>query len=845
MNFYKIFVGIFLIIINLSSWCQTTMHTIGTGTVQNTNTSYPTPYGNWYFGAKNQFIIQAPELQAAGMSAGNIYSISFDVVTPAGTILEDFEIGLKLTTNNDVSAGLTTGFTNVYGPIDYSDISGWNQHDFHTPFYWDGTSNLLIETCFNNTSWTTNAIINMTTYSYESSCYRRADNGSVCSSNFTNGDEFERPNVIIEWQDPNAPPSADFSVSTTNTCSGSVNFFDGSTNNPTQWLWDFGDGNTATTQNPSHTYSTSGTYTVTLTVTNSLGSNNITYSNLITVNLGGINPIAATCIPMTQDGSLGFGITNVSFSNLNKSSGNAAEGYSDFTCDSTAVYVGLNYNIDITHSSPTFHQCAAWIDFNNDGVFNNSTEQIVYSASSLTTSGNVLIPSNSVLNTPLRMRVWADYDLGSVLDPCNDPLYGQAEDYTIFILQDTTPPSANLEANVTYTCNGTVEFTDLSSNAPFAWAWDFGDGTTSVAQNPTHTYTIDGTYDVQLISTNQYGSDTILMPGFIVVSTANALTPANCSPSTLGYCCKYGINKVVFNSINNTTLDASEGYQDYSCEHQTYVNIGDTYSITIITGPDNPQDTKIWIDLDNNGIFDNNTELFLEELNAYDPTGTITIPSNITLSSPIRMRISSDEVGNNFGPCDDLFRGQTEDYAIIVNDTNCPAPTSLLGTNVTTSSIDLSWNAGGTETQWNIEYGLSGFFVGSGISIPAVTTNQYTVTGLSDGNEYDFYIQADCGGAQSGWVGPFSTLISINEHAFDFKIYPNPSDGIILLSIPNNIELNSINVYNLIGEKLATHQSFSSTNTITLDLNNLNAGSYFIELVDSKGYSGIKTLIIQ
>ncbi len=844
MNPTKILISLIWIIISLNSWSQTSMHIIGTGTLQNTNTSYPAPYGNWFFGAKNQMLIHASELQAAGMSAGNLYSLGFDVVTPAGTSLIDFEIGLKLTTTNNVSSGLATGFTNVYGPQNYSDVFGWNQHNFHTPFYWDGTSNLLVETCFNNNSYTTNAIVNMSTYSYESSCYIRADNNSVCSSSWTNGDEYEKPNMRIEWQDPNAPPSVNFTVSTTNTCSGTVNFFDASTNNPTEWLWDFGDGFTDTTQNPSHTYMSSGTYTVSLTATNSIGNNNLTLNNLITVNLGGLNPVAASCIPITQNSTLGFGITNVTFNNLNKSSGNSSEGYSDFTCDSTAVYVGLTYAIDITHSVPSLHQCAAWIDFNNDGFFNVSTEQIIHNVSSLSTSGNVLIPSNSVLNTPLRMRVWADYDLGSTLDPCSDPQYGQAEDYTIFILQDTTPPLANLTSNVTYSCTGVVDFSDLSTNAPFAWAWEFGDGGTSVAQNPSHTYTTDGTYDVQLISTNQYGSDTIILTNYIVVSTANAVSSASCAPSTLGYCCKYGITKVVFNSIINNTLDASEGYQDFSCEHQTFVNIGDSYPITIMTGPDNPQDTKVWIDLNNDGVFDNSTELFLEELNSYNPTGSITIPSNIILSTPLRMRISSDEVGNNLGPCNDHFRGQTEDYAIIVNDTNCPAPTSLLGTNVTSSSVDLSWIAGGTETQWNLEYGLMGFFVGSGISITGISSNPYTVNGLSNGNEYDFYIQADCGGSESGWVGPFSTLININEHLFDFNLYPNPSNGHIIISIPNK-QVAKIIIYNLLGEKIIDYSPVSTRNLITLDLKDLSSGSYFIKVTDSNGFNGIKTLVLQ
>ena len=70
-----------------------------------------------------------------------------------------------------------------------------------------------------------------------------------------------------------------------------------------------------------------------------------------------------------------------------------------------------------------------------------------------------------------------------------------------------------------------------------------GDGSTSVAQNPSHTYTVDGSYDVQLIATNQYGSDTINLTGYIQVATNNSVVSANCSPPTLGYCCKYGIFK--------------------------------------------------------------------------------------------------------------------------------------------------------------------------------------------------------------------------------------------------------------------------------------------------------------
>ncbi len=54
--------------------------------------------------------------------------------------------------------------------------------------------------------------------------------------------------------------------------------------NATAWTWNFGDGQTSTVQNPSHTYNSPGTYTVSLNVSNADGSNISTKSNLITVN---------------------------------------------------------------------------------------------------------------------------------------------------------------------------------------------------------------------------------------------------------------------------------------------------------------------------------------------------------------------------------------------------------------------------------------------------------------------------------------------------------------------------------------------------------------------------------
>ncbi|GAA1276161.1 hypothetical protein GCM10009589_33160 [Arthrobacter pascens] len=71
-----------------------------------------------------------------------------------------------------------------------------------------------------------------------------------------------------------------------------MNFTDTSTGNPTSWAWEFGDGGTATAQNPSHVYDTAGTYTARLTATNTAGSD--TSTRTITVNAGGGTPPGIT-----------------------------------------------------------------------------------------------------------------------------------------------------------------------------------------------------------------------------------------------------------------------------------------------------------------------------------------------------------------------------------------------------------------------------------------------------------------------------------------------------------------------------------------------------------------------
>lgn len=95
----------------------------------------------------------------------------------------------------------------------------------------------------------------------------------------------------------------------------------------------------------------------------------------------------------------------------------------------------------------------------------------------------------------------------------------------------TNPPVADFYTSNRYGSGPfTVSFFDGSRGAgPMTWHWDFGDGTTSDRQNPTHTFGAAGDYTISLTTTNQYGSDTRTFPAYIGVGSP-PLTEYSASP---------------------------------------------------------------------------------------------------------------------------------------------------------------------------------------------------------------------------------------------------------------------------------------------------------------------------
>ncbi|HSD15482.1 MAG TPA: LamG domain-containing protein, partial [Flavobacterium sp.] len=99
---------------------------------------------------RSQMLITAAQLTAAGFTAGNINAIRLNVSNTGG-LAKFLKIKMKnsAATSMQASALDFTGFTDVFFR-DYTFVNGTNKIQFHTPFNWNGTSNIIIEMSFTN-----------------------------------------------------------------------------------------------------------------------------------------------------------------------------------------------------------------------------------------------------------------------------------------------------------------------------------------------------------------------------------------------------------------------------------------------------------------------------------------------------------------------------------------------------------------------------------------------------------------------------------------------------------------------------------------------------------------------
>ncbi|MDD5149705.1 MAG: T9SS type A sorting domain-containing protein [Flavobacterium sp.] len=179
----------------------------------------------------------------------------------------------------------------------------------------------------------------------------------------------------------------------------------------------------------------------------------------------------------------------------------------------------------------------------------------------------------------------------------------------------------------------------------------------------------------------------------------------------------------------------------------------------------------------------------------------------------------------------------------ILNTFSCLPPTNLTATNIGLTNATLDWTSSGTN--FEIEYGLQGFTLGTGM-FQQSSTPPLGLSGLTSGITYDFYVRDNCSNSQavkSSWAGPQSfttTSLGLEEQALKgFKLYPNPTKNII--SMDSEKVLNEVKVFNLAGKELMKLKPNKAQTNV--DLSALASGFYFIKVTtdsDSGTYKVLK-----
>lgn len=177
--------------------------TAGTGTALTGATSQNSVFCNYWYQGWKQIVFTAAELQALGLSAGNLTSLRFNIAAlPSPATINNFTIRMGATTNSTLTAYQTTGLAVAFGPSNYTPTVGGNTITLATPYNWDGSSNIIIDIRedgqygnSNATTFVTTTSTNTVLHSFSSS-----NNAAYYTSSPTPTATNTRPNVVFSGQ---------------------------------------------------------------------------------------------------------------------------------------------------------------------------------------------------------------------------------------------------------------------------------------------------------------------------------------------------------------------------------------------------------------------------------------------------------------------------------------------------------------------------------------------------------------------------------------------------------------------------------------------------------------------
>lgn len=350
-------------------------------------------------------------------------------------------------------------------------------------------------------------------------------------------------------------PKADFMTSDTSSCPGKpIQFSTLSTGPLLQYIWDFGDGSpTSSSPNPLHTYSANGIYSIKLSIIDAYGcTDSITKTNFIDITTPNANFIASDSVSECSPFQVIF--TNNS-TNFRTALWDFGDGGSSVRLDGADHVYTLpgTYTVKLTITGPggcTDEHTMTILVKGPQGSFTTSN---IKGCNSLTTKfvattkgttsliwdfgdGQILQTRDSIVEHTYTFA--GNYFPKVILldANCRVPVLG-ADTLSVYITNAGFVQSSTLACNT-----GSVSFTDTSKSNDqiISYNWNFGDGTTSMEQNPSHVFLTPGTYFVELTVTTAFGCTSTYRstePIKIVASPQIQITgdSAGCIPASLTF----------------------------------------------------------------------------------------------------------------------------------------------------------------------------------------------------------------------------------------------------------------------------------------------------------------------
>ncbi len=368
------------------------------------------------------------------------------------------------------------------------------------------------------------------------------------------------------------------------------------------------------------------------------------------------------------------------------------------------------------------------------------------------------------------------------------------------------PPADNFGAISTSSCNGSIQFADSSYHFPALWHWDFGDGDTSNIQNPLHTYTSSGTFNVTLKVSNSYGDSSLARSNFITINLA--ASPTTSGASCTGPCSETlgatgsGVLNWYNASSGGSLLNTGSSYLTPSLSTTTtyYVQSAVPQAVQSVGMTTNTTNGGYYTNVDNQGLlFDAFTPLTINSVSVY---------ADSTESRIIYLRTSSGMVMDSLST---VINSGTQSVAL---NFNVPAGCGY----VLAANADCRL--------WRDT--LNAVYPITDSGLVSITGN----TASAIGYYYYFYnwkVQpAPC---LSAMVPVVATINPAGIKEFteaDIDIFPNPNSGSFDLMINGpNISNGTASIINILGQTLA-EENIGHNNTIHFDVNGLQQGMYYV-----------------